>query len=32
MAAVVERQQVDENVQGEEVQAGPFPIDTLVVS
>ena len=31
MAAVAERQQVDENVQHEEVQAGPFPIDALVV-
>jgi len=31
MAAVAERQQiVDENV--EEVQAGPYPIDSLVVS
>ena len=32
MAAVAERPQVDENVQEEEVQAGPYPIESLVVS
>ena len=32
MAAVAERQQVDENVQMEEMQTGPLPIDSLVVS
>lgn len=31
MAAIAERQQIDENVQLEEVQAGPYPIDSLVV-
>lgn len=31
MACVAERQQIDENVQQEEAQAGPYPIDSLVV-
>ena len=32
MAAVAEREQINQNVEEMEVQAGPYPIDTLVVS
>lgn len=31
MAAVAQRQHVDENVEEEEVQSGPYPIESLVV-